>query len=127
MIEVKRIRHAGFTTDNIEQQIEYYQSIIGLGIVEMQAARVLFANESGELTLVIEKAAAPVCKTMAFEISPKVELADVGKQLRSLGIISDIRSDDLPGIPQTLAFTDIDGRQIELFSRWQFAPPGEQV
>src|SRR5256885_987826 len=37
------------------------------------------------------------------------------------------QTDDLPGIPQTLAFTDIDGRQIELFSRWQFAPPGEQV
>jgi catechol-2,3-dioxygenase len=127
MIEVKRIRHAGFTTENIEQQIEYYQSIIGLGIVESQAARVLFANESGELTLVIEKAAAPGCKTMAFEISPKVELADVGKQLKSLGILSDIRSDDLPGIPQTLAFTDIDGRRIELFSRWQFAPPGEQA
>jgi catechol-2,3-dioxygenase len=127
MIEVKRIRHAGFTTENIEQQIEYYQSIIGLGIVERQAARVLFANESGELTLVIEKAAAPGCKTMAFEIGPKVELADVGKQLKSLGILSDIRSDDLPGIPQTLVFTDIDGRRIELFSRWRFAPPGEQA
>jgi len=127
MIEVKRIRHATFTTADIGQQIEYYQSIIGLGIVERQAARVLFANESGELTLVIEKNAAAGCKTMAFEISPKVELTDVGKQLKSLGITSDIRSDHQPGIPQMLAFADVDGRQIELFAQWQFAPPGEQV
>jgi catechol 2,3-dioxygenase-like lactoylglutathione lyase family enzyme len=127
MIEVKRIRHAGFATDNIGQQVEYYQSIIGLGIVERQASRVLFANESGELTLVIEKDVASSCKTMAFEISPKIELADIGKQLKSFGIPSDIRSDHLPGIPQTLAFADIDGRQIELFAEWQFAPPGEQV
>ena len=64
MIEVKRIRHAGFTTDDIGQQVEYYQSIIGLGIVERQADRVLFANESGELTLVIEKDAAPGCNNI---------------------------------------------------------------
>jgi catechol-2,3-dioxygenase len=127
MIEVKRIRHAGFTTDNIGQQVEYYQSIIGLGLVENQASRALFANESGELTLVIEKDPKSYCKTMAFEISPNVELGDVSKQLKSLGIPSDIRSDHLPGIPKTLAFADIDGRQIELFAEWQFAPPGEQV
>ena len=127
MIEVKRIRHAGFTTDDIGRQVEYYQSVIGLGLVERQASRALFANESGELTLVIEKDAASVCKTMAFEISPKVELGDISKQLKSLGIASDIRSDHLPGIPKTLAFADVDGRQIELFAEWQFAPPGEQV
>jgi catechol-2,3-dioxygenase len=127
MIEVKRIRHATFATDNIEQQVEYYQSIIGLGIVERQPGRVLFASESGELTLVLEKAAAASCKAMAFEIGPNVELGDVGKQLTGLGIKSDIRSDHLPGISQALVFSDVDGRQIELFAQWQFAPPAEQV
>ncbi|MDB5580200.1 MAG: hypothetical protein JWR80_5376, partial [Bradyrhizobium sp.] len=37
MIAAKRLRHVTFATANIEQQVEYYQSIIGLGIVERQA------------------------------------------------------------------------------------------
>jgi catechol-2,3-dioxygenase len=127
MIEVKRIRHATFATANIEQQIEYYQSIIGLGVVERQADRILFASEAGEITLVLEKDTVSPCKAMAFEISPKTELGDVSKRLNSLGIKSDIRSDSLPGISRTLAFADLDGRQIELFAQWQFAPPSEQV
>jgi catechol 2,3-dioxygenase-like lactoylglutathione lyase family enzyme len=127
MIEVKRIRHVSFATDNIEQQVEYYQGIIGLGIVERQAGRALFANESGELTLVLEQGATSGCKAMAFEISPTVELGDIGKQLKDHGIKSDIRSDPVPGISQTLVFADADGRQIELFSQWKFTPPAEQV
>ena len=127
MIEVKRIRHATFATPDIEQQIEYYQSTIGLGVVEKQAGRALFASDSGELTLVLEKDAASYCKAMAFEISPKAELGEVSKQLKGLGIKSDIRSDTLPGTSQTLAFTDVDGRQIELFTQWQFTAPSEQV
>ena len=127
MIEVKRIRHAGFTTDNIGRQVEYYQGIVGLGIVERQAGRALFASESGELTLVLENATSAGCKAMAFEISPNVELGDVSQQLKGLGIDSEIRSDALPGIARTLVFPDADGRQIELFAQWQFTPPNEQV
>jgi len=127
MIAAKRLRHVTFATANIEAQVEYYQGIIGLGIVERQADRVLFASETGELTLVLEKATASGCTGMAFEIGPGAELGEVGRQLRAAGIHSDIRSDPLPGIARTLAFTDIDGRRIELFSQWQFTVPGEQV
>ncbi|MBR1270354.1 VOC family protein [Bradyrhizobium sp. AUGA SZCCT0222] len=127
MIKVKRIRHATFATADIEQQIEYYQGIIGLGIVERQTGRALFASESGELTLVLEQDTASSCKAMAFEIGPDVELADVGKELNDLGIKSEIRSDSAPGIPRTLVFSDVDGRQVELFTQCQFTAPSEQV
>jgi len=127
MIAAKRLRHVTFATDNIEQQVDYYQSIIGLGIVERQADRALFASEAGELTLVLEKGAASSCTGMAFEIAPGFELGDVAKQLKAIGITSEIRSDHVPGIARTLAFSDIDGRRIELFAQGQFTMPGEQV
>lgn len=127
MIDVKRIRHATFSTTDIERQTEYYQSVIGLGLLEKQADRVLFSSEAGELTLVLEKDAACRSKAMAFEISPAADLADLGKKLQSLGIKSDLRSDYLPGISRALVFIDPDGRQIELFAEWQFMPPKEQV
>ena len=127
MIAAKRLRHATFVTDNIEQQVEYYQGIIGLGIVERQADRVWFASEAGELTLVLQKGSASGYTGMAFEIGPGAELGEVGRQLQAAGINSEIRSDHLPGIARTLVFTDIDGRRIELFSQWQFTVPDEQV
>ncbi|HEY4986444.1 MAG TPA: VOC family protein [Bradyrhizobium sp.] len=127
MIEVKRIRHATFATDNIEAQIEYYQSIIGLGVVDRQDGCAWLASESGELSLVLRKDAVSRCKAMAFEISPKAELRDVCKHLQGFGVASDLRSDALPGISRTLAFSDVDGRQIELFAQWTFTPPGAQV
>jgi catechol-2,3-dioxygenase len=127
MIEVKRIRHATFATPDVEAQIEYFQSIIGLGVAARQDGRVCLASESEELTLVLEKAATAGCRSMAFEVSPKVELRDLGKQLRGIGISADIRSDGLPGIPEMLVFDDVDGRQIELFAQWKFVAPSEQV
>lgn len=127
MIAAKRLRHASFATADVERQIEYYQSIIGLGVVERRADRASFASEAGELTLVLEKGTASGCTGMALEIDPGTELGAVGRQLEAAGIKSDIRSDSLPGIPRTLAFTDIDGRRIELFPQWQFTMPDEQV
>jgi catechol 2,3-dioxygenase-like lactoylglutathione lyase family enzyme len=127
MIEVKRIRHATFATPDIEAQIEYYQSIIGLGVVGRQDGRAYLASESEELTLVLEQEAVAGCKAMAFEVSPKVDLRDLCQQLKGIGIKSHIRSDSLPGIPEMLVFNDVDGRQIELFARWKFTALREQV
>src|SRR5664280_2735860 len=80
MIEAKRIRHATFATPDIEAQLEYYQSIIGLGVVARQDGRAYLASESEELTLVLEQDTVAGCKAMAFEVSPYAELHDLGKQ-----------------------------------------------
>jgi catechol 2,3-dioxygenase-like lactoylglutathione lyase family enzyme len=78
MIEVKRIRHASFTTADIEQQIEYYQGIIGLGIVERKpVVRCSLPNWRAHTRY---RAGGVRCKAMAFEISPGVELGNVSKQ-----------------------------------------------
>jgi catechol 2,3-dioxygenase-like lactoylglutathione lyase family enzyme len=127
MIKAKRIRHATFATPDIEAQLEYYQSIIGLGVVARQDGRAFLASESEELTLVLEQDAVAGCKAMAFEVSPNAELRDLGKRLQGIGIKSEIRSDSLPGISQVLAFADVDGQQIELFAQWKFTAPSEQV
>ncbi|MFL5017023.1 MAG: hypothetical protein ACJ8EW_12685 [Rhizobium sp.] len=55
MIKVKRLRHVTFTSPNIEAQLDYYQSIIGLGVIQRSDGRVLLGTESDELTLVLER------------------------------------------------------------------------
>jgi catechol 2,3-dioxygenase-like lactoylglutathione lyase family enzyme len=127
MIKVKRLRHVSFASPNIEAQLDYYQSIVGLAVIGRDDRRIILGTDSDELTLVLEHGAASRLTAIAYEVAPGLDLSDLQKSLASLDIKSEIRSDTAPGIPKTLVFNDPDGLQIELFSRWDFCKPVESV
>ena len=76
MIKVKRLRHATFTTADIEAKLDYYQSIIGLGIIARDGGRILLGTESDELTLVLERGTASLLTSIAYEVAPGLEPGD---------------------------------------------------
>jgi catechol 2,3-dioxygenase-like lactoylglutathione lyase family enzyme len=127
MIKVKRLRHVSFASPNVEAQLDYYQSIIGLAVIGRDDRRIILGTESDELTLVLEHGAASRLTAIAYEVAPGLDLSDLQKSLASLNIKSEVRSDTAPGIPKTLVFNDPDGLQIELFSRWYFCKPVEPI
>lgn len=127
MIKVKRLRHVSFASPNVEAQLDYYQSIIGLAVIGRDDRRIILGTESDELTLVLEHGAASRLTAIAYEVAPSLDLTDLQKSLASLNIKSEVRSDTAPGIPKTLVFNDPDGLQIELFSRWDFCKPVEPI
>jgi catechol 2,3-dioxygenase-like lactoylglutathione lyase family enzyme len=127
MIKVKRLRHVSFASPNVEAQLDYYQSIIGLAVIGRDDRRIILGTESDELTLVLEHGAASRLTAIAYEVAPVLDLSDLQKSLASLNIKSEVRSDTAPGIPKTLVFNDPDGLQIELFSRWDFCKPVEPI
>jgi catechol 2,3-dioxygenase-like lactoylglutathione lyase family enzyme len=127
MIKVKRLRHVSFASPNVEAQLDYYQSIIGLAVIGRDDRRIILGTESDELTLVLEHGAASRLTAIACEVAPGLDLSDLQKSLASLNIKSEVRSDTAPGIPKTLVFNDPDGLQIELFSRWDFCKPVEPI
>ena len=127
MIKVKRLRHVSFASPNVEAQLDYYQSIIGLAVIGRDDRRIILGTESDELTLVLEHGAASRLTAIAYEVAPGLDLSDLQKSLASLDIKSEVRSDTAPGIPKTLVFNDPDGLQIELFSRWDFCKPVEPI
>ena len=127
MIKVKRLRHVSFASPNVEAQLDYYQSIIGLAVIGRDDRRIILGTESDELTLVLEHGAASRFIAIAYEVAPDLDLSDLQKSLASLNIKSEVRSDTAPGIPKTLVFNDPDGLQIELFSRWDFCKPVEPI
>ena len=127
MIKVKRLRHVSFASPNIEAQLDYYQSIIGLAVIGRDDRRIILGTDSDELTLVLEHGPASRLTAIAYEVAPGLDLSDLQKSLASLDIKSEVRSDTAPGIPKTLVFDDPDGLQIELFSRWDFCKPVEPV
>jgi len=127
MIKVKRLRHVSFASPNVEAQLDYYQSIIGLAVIGRDDRRIILGTDSDELTLVLEHGAASRLTAIAYEVAPGLDLSDLQTSLASLDIKSEVRSDTAPGIPKTLVFNDPDGLQIELFSRWDFCKPVEPV
>ena len=127
MIKVKRLRHVSFASPNVEAQLDYYQSIIGLAVIGRDDRRIILGTESDELTLVLEHGAASRLTAIAYEVASGLDLSDLQKSLASLNIKSEVRSDTAPGIPKTLVFNDPDGLQIELFSRWDFCKPVEPI
>ena len=120
MIKVKRIGHATFATPDLDKQIEYYQTVVGLTLVARDAGRACLASRVGQLAIVLEKASRQGCDRLAFEVAPGTDAADMTRQLKSLGIEAKSCTDPLPGVSRLLSFSDSKGTTIELFSDWGF-------
>lgn len=127
MIKARRIRHATITTADIGAQVDYYQSIVGLGVAQREAGRVLMSSDSDQLSLVIRQAGDAGVPKIAFEVAPGTDLAAAQKMLSDKGITAELRSDDLPGVPQSLLLTDHEGTQIELMVNGEAMPANGPV
>jgi catechol 2,3-dioxygenase-like lactoylglutathione lyase family enzyme len=120
MIQAKRIGHASFVTPDLDRQIDYYQQVIGLALVAREPNRAFLATPTGQLAIVLEQGSAPACARIAFEVSPALSMAEMSKRLQADGLKTEERSDAIPGMTKTIAFTDPKGTTIELFSEWKF-------
>ncbi len=124
MIKIKRLGHATFETPDLERQIDYFREVVGLGLAGREANRAFLASETGLLSVVLEKGGASRTTRLAFEVSGAHSVADMQKHLSGFGIASEARSDATPGVATALAFADIKGTTIELFSEWSFLDSG---
>ena len=120
MIEAKRIGHATFETTDIDAQIAYYREVVGLTPVTQDGDAAYLATSVGQLAIVLNKGSGRGCTRIGFETSPTLDLKDAQRQLAGLGVSAELRSDPLPGIAQTLVFTDPKGTTLELFNDSQF-------
>ena len=120
MLQATRIGHATFETPDIERQIDYFREVVGLVPVAREGDRAFLATNTGQLAVVLGKGSEQRCTRLSFEISPGLSAADVIKNLSAMGLKGEARSDSLPGVSKVIAFTDIKGTLIELFSEWSF-------
>ena len=124
MIKAKRIGHATFETPDLDRQIDYFSQVVGLSLAGRETNRAFLATNSGQLAIVLEKGAQAACTRLAFEVSPGLSSAEMAQRLSTLGLKSEARSDALPGVSTMLAFADMKGTTIELFSEWSFVNKG---
>ena len=105
MIQAKRIGHASFVTPDLDRQVDYYRQVVGLGLVARETNRAFLATPTGQLAIVLEKGSQAACTRIAFEVSPALGMAEMSKRLQAEGLKSEERSDGIPGIPKTIAFS----------------------
>ena len=122
MIKARRIRHATVTTADLERQIDYFQSVVGLGVAQREAGRVLMSSDSEQLSLVLVQAGQASVPKLAFEVAPGSDFVGLQRALSDKGLKAELRSDDFPGVAQSLVMTDHEGMQIELMENAKTLP-----
>ncbi len=127
MIGVKRLGHVTLTTPDLQRQLDYYQAIIGLSVIDRTRDRAVLATKLGVETLVLERGDTADLSAIALQIAPGADLSDVGRELTSRNIAFEVRSDVTPGIAKAIVFRDVYGTPLEIFSDYTFAKAEKQV
>ena len=121
-----RLRHATFASPDSERLLDYYRGVIGLGLVGRDGDRIFLASDSEQLSLVIEPGEAALT-SIAFEISPEVEMEALSATLKRADLRPELRSDPLPGVSRLLSFIDPEGTRFELIQGWTPTPAQERI
>ena len=118
MIPARRIGHITLETPDIERQVDYFLSIVGLVEAAREKDHVYLASKIGPLTVQIDKGDTARCARLSFEVAPDTDFDAAEKFLKSEGIKAERRNDPNPGVRNMLSFTDPNGIAIDLFPEW---------
>jgi catechol 2,3-dioxygenase-like lactoylglutathione lyase family enzyme len=127
MIQVRRISHATFETPDLDQQVDHFTKVTGLVVAARDTNRALLSSKLGQLVLQLVRGEHARCAKLAFQVAKGSDFGEIARWLVSQGIRSELRSDDIPGMPKLLAFEDIKGTTIELIDEWDYLTPNQTV
>jgi catechol 2,3-dioxygenase-like lactoylglutathione lyase family enzyme len=116
MVPVGRISHSTFETPDLPRQVEYYSRVLGFSVLSQTARQAILAGAAGQEVITFEAGTSNRCLRIAFQVSPKADLAAVGSELRKLDLPHETRSDITPAIGKAVVFKDPKGTEIELFA-----------
>ena len=123
MIKVRRLGHATLSTPDLEQQVDYYSRILGLGIIEKTKDRAFLGSKQGLEAIELVGGEAGALKRVSFQIDPESDLGDVVKALQKEGIKCERRQGISPGVAEAVTFEDPKGTPVDLYAGYQFAKP----
>src|SRR5215469_2508695 len=104
MIKVRRLGHATLSTPDLEQQVDYYSRILGLGIIEKSKDRAFLGSKQGLEAIELVRGEAGALKRVSFQIDPGSDLGDVVKELQKEGIKCERRQGISPGVAEAVTF-----------------------
>jgi catechol 2,3-dioxygenase-like lactoylglutathione lyase family enzyme len=124
MIPVRRLGYMTLQTADIPRLVAHYTELLGLFVVHRDSRNVVLATHLGREAMVFTSGDTGTA-SLAFQVAPDFDLARGETELCQLGLQVQRRSDPLPGIPESIVFSDPNGTQIELFRTSSVAEGGE--
>jgi catechol-2,3-dioxygenase len=121
MIDVRRLGHATFTTPDLEREVAYYSQVLGLIVTERDKDRAFLATRTGLEAIALERGDKSELTRQSFQVAPEADFGAYVRELSEHGIKSELRNGISPGAARALAFTDLKGTSIELYSDYAFA------
>lgn len=123
MISVKRLGHITLTTPDVERQVDYFTRVLGLKLIVRDTRRAVLSTPTCLEAVVLEHGAQAGVARLAMQVAPGSDLGELAERLSQEGIASERRTDVTPAVCEAIAFQDPQGRGIEIFSDYSFAPP----
>jgi catechol 2,3-dioxygenase-like lactoylglutathione lyase family enzyme len=121
MIAVRRLGHATLTTPDVDRQVAYYTTVVGLTLVERDGKRAFLASKQGLEAVALEPGPPNALSRLAFQVAPGSDLAELARELAKHGIKSERRSCISPGVAEAVVFKDPKDTLIEIFCEYVFA------
>jgi catechol 2,3-dioxygenase-like lactoylglutathione lyase family enzyme len=121
MIKVRRLGHATISTPDIEGQVDYYNRLLGLSIIERSKDRVFLGSKQGMEAVELVRGEPNGLKRLSFQVAPGTDLGDVVKELQKDGIKCERRKGITPGVAEAVTFDDPKGTPIDVYAEYQFA------
>src|ERR1700750_2108445 len=81
MIEVRSLGDAPRTTPDLDRQVAYYTTVVGLTLVERDAKRAFLASKQGLEAIALEGGPPNALSRLAFQVAPGSDLAGGGTRL----------------------------------------------
>ena len=117
MIGVKKIAHATYETPDLDQQIEYYTDILGLGLIAREKDTAYLASTIDHHSVVLLKGDSARCVRIGFQLGIDDDIDGFEKQTAAHGIKIVRKKDPEPAIAEMASFEDPKGTVMEVFKR----------
>ena len=115
IVNVKRVSHVALKTKDVEQQVDYYTKMVGLGETERDSAgRVYLRCNANHHSVVLIPSTETAIDHFALDVGSPAELEAAAIALTKAGIAHEMIQSDEPGQGTSLRLRDPNGFVVEL-------------
>ncbi len=118
-----RMGHITLETPDIERQIEYFTSIVGLFVAERGGGRAFLTSRVGQLAVELNAGEHARCKSVSLEVAPGLSSSEIVRSLDLKGFRAAPATDRFPGAAEAVRIDDNNGVAVDLFSGGAFLTP----
>src|SRR4051812_1760539 len=122
-----RIGHLTLETPDLERQIEYYTTIVGLVLAERAQGKAYLTTRVGQLAVELNSGASACCTRVSLEVNPALRGSEIADGLHKEGISSQRATAPFPGVGEVVTFQDNKGTSIDLFTGGGFITANQQT